>query len=35
MEAKEALIAEIEKDDKGLLLPIQEFLNTQVVGCSL
>ena len=32
IEAREALIAEIEKNDKGFQLPIQEFVNTKVIG---
>ena len=35
IEAREALIAEIEKNDKGFQLPIQEFVNTKVIGSSL
>ncbi len=35
IEAKEALIAEIEKNKKGFLSPIQKFVNTKVVGSSL
>lgn len=35
IEARESLIAEIEKNDKGFKLPIQEFVNTKVIGSSL
>lgn len=35
LEAKEVLIAEIEKNDKGFLLPIHEFVNSKVIGSNL
>lgn len=35
IEAQEALISEIEKNEKGFIVPIQEFLNSKAVGCDL
>lgn len=35
IEAREALIAEIEKNEKGFILPVREFVNSKVIGCSL
>lgn len=35
IEARDALIAEIEKNEKGFLVPIQEFVKTRVIGSSL
>ncbi len=35
IEANKMLIAEIEKNEIGFLSPIQEFVNSKVIGCSL
>ena len=35
IEAREILVAEIEKNEAGFLTPVQEFVNCKVIGCSL
>lgn len=35
IEAHETLITEIEKNEPGFLTPVQEFINSKVIGCSL
>lgn len=35
IEARETLVAEIEKNEAGFLTPVQEYIKSKVIGCSL